>query len=153
MVDYDERLSVPGWWWPVAGGLVAMLGTELNAGLPLAAKVATYALVLAVAAGLLLFAGSARVGVHEATLEAGRARLPLEFAGPIDVLDRSGTRTALGTAADPAAYTVTRSWLPGSIRVEVRDPDDPTPYWLIGSRHPDRLAAAVVAARASVGGR
>jgi hypothetical protein len=23
------------------------------------------------------------------------------------------------------------------------DPDDPTPYWLISSRHPDRLLAAL----------
>lgn len=146
--DYEERLGVPAWWWPVAAGLVGLLGAELHVGLPLVWKVGTYVVFGAVAAGLLLFAGAARVGVGNGELVAGRARLPLQYAGEVRVLDRATTRTAMGTGADPSAYTVTRSWLPGSVRVEICDPADDTPYWLVGSRHPDRLAAALEAARA-----
>ena len=28
------------------------------------------------------------------------------------------------------------------------DPDDPAPYWLVSTRHPDRLAAALLGASA-----
>jgi hypothetical protein len=31
----------------------------------------------------------------------------------------------------------------GGVRVDVADPDDPTPYWLVSSRHPDKLAEAL----------
>jgi hypothetical protein len=33
------------------------------------------------------------------------------------------------------------------VLAEVVDPADPTPYWFVASRHPDRLRAAVEAAR------
>lgn len=150
MVRYDERLAVPAWWWPVAAGLVGLLGAEFHVGLPLAWKVGTYAVFGGLALSVLLFAGAARVVVRDGRLTAGRAQLPLEHAGEVRVLDRAATRTAMGPGADPAAYSMTRSWLPGSVRVQVIDPADDTPYWLVGSRHPDRLAAALEAARSRV---
>ncbi len=150
MSDYAERLRVPRWWWPVAAALVGLLGAEIHVGLPLAWKVGTYAVFGAGAAGLLLFAGAARVGVRNGQLVAGRARLPVEHTGELRVLDRAAMSAAMGPEADPAAYTLTRSWLPGAVRVEVTDPADDTPYWLVGSRHPDRLAAALEAARSPV---
>lgn len=145
--DYDERLAVPAWWWVVAAGLVGLLGAEFHVGLPLVWKIGTYAVSGALALGLLVFASAVRVGVRDGSLVAGRARLPLQYAGEVRVLDRAATSAAMGPEADPAAYTLTRPWLPGSVRVEVRDPADDTPYWLVGSRHPDRLAAALQAAR------
>ena len=29
------------------------------------------------------------------------------------------------------------------VRVEITDPADPAPYWLVSSRHPDALAGAL----------
>lgn len=139
---------MPGWWWPVAAALVTLLGAEIHAGRSLGWKIATYAVVGTLATMLLVFAGSARVEVGNGELMAGRARLPLEYAGDVRALDRAATRTAVGPEADPCAYNLTRSWLAGSVRVEVVDPDDDTPYWLVGSRQPERLAAALESARA-----
>jgi len=150
VADYEERLTVPLWWWPVAAGLVALLGAELHVGLSLPWKIGTYAVFGGLSAGLLVFASAARVRVGDGELAAGRARLPLRYAGSVQVLDRTATRAAMGPQADPAAYTLTRPWLAGSVRVDVRDPADDTPYWLVGSRHPDRLAAALEAARSPV---
>lgn len=151
MPEHEERLSVPAWWWPVAAALVTLLGAEVHAGQPLAWKVGTYAVASAAVAALLLFVGAARVGVRDGFLIAGRARLPLKYAGEVRVLDRAATSAAMGPGADPTAYTLTRPWLPGSVRVEVCDPADDTPYWLVGTRHPDRLAAAVEAVRSQPG--
>jgi hypothetical protein len=36
-----------------------------------------------------------------------------------------------------------RAYLKRSVRVEVTDPADPTPYWLVSSRHPEQLAKAL----------
>ncbi len=44
---------------------------------------------------------------------------------------------------DARAWLLLRGWIPGVVRVRLDDPDDPTPYWLVSSRHPRRLAAAL----------
>ncbi len=54
-----------------------------------------------------------------------------------------------GVDADARAFLVTRPYLKRSVLVPVLDPDDRTPYWLISTRHPDRLAAALGAGHAS----
>ncbi len=147
---HDERLSVPLWWWPAAAALVALFTVELAVGLPRAAQIATVLVFGSAATALLVSIGSARIRVVEGNLHAGPAVLPLNHTGGLRVLDRRSTSLAMGREADAAAYTVTRPWLPGSVRVEVDDPEDDTPYWLLGSRRPAELAAAIERARATV---
>ena len=36
-----------------------------------------------------------------------------------------------------------RPYLSRAVRIGIDDPADPTPYWLVSSRRPDRLAAAL----------
>jgi hypothetical protein len=48
-----------------------------------------------------------------------------------------------GPLAEPRAHVVTRGWLSQSVRVQVEDPEDDTPYWLVGTRRPDELAAVL----------
>jgi hypothetical protein len=33
------------------------------------------------------------------------------------------------------------------VRIDLADPDDPTPYWFVSTRHPERLVAALERAR------
>jgi len=54
--------------------------------------------------------------------------------------------------ADARAYLLIRPYLRQAVRIDVEDPADPTPYWLVGTRHADRLAAALTPARSSSGG-
>jgi hypothetical protein len=144
---FSERLGVPLWWWFVAAFLVLLLGAEFAVGLPMPAVVITYLVFTGAAASLLIFAGSVRVQVRPGTLTAGRATLPLEYAGEVRLLDRPALRALLGPQADPAAWTVTRPWVKEGVAVVVSDPADDTPYWLIGSRRPAELAAMIAAAR------
>ena len=52
------------------------------------------------------------------------------------------------------AYLLLRPYVGRAVRVEVVDPHDPTPYWVVASRHPDALAACLnAAARGSVIGQ
>jgi hypothetical protein len=73
-------------------------------------------------------------------LRAGRAVLPSAYIGRVDVLDRDKTRRLLGVGADARAYLLVRSYCAGAVRVAVRDDRDPTPYWVVSSRHPEELA-------------
>ena len=49
----------------------------------------------------------------------------------------------LGRQLDPAAYVVHRAWIGPMVLLVLDDPDDPTPYWLVSTRHPDRVLAAL----------
>ena len=56
-----------------------------------------------------------------------------------------------GQLLDARAYLLIRGWVDPVLRVEVVDSDDPTPYWLLSTRHPESIAAAIAAARDAAG--
>lgn len=122
-----------------AVGLYASLEVALAAGL-----LGT----VAVAAALLWF-GRYRVVVDSEGLRAGDSLLEWEYLGEVKALNRAETRRRLGPGADPAAWLLIRGYSPGAVEVEVVDPEDPHPYWLVSSRTPRRLAAAIDRARPS----
>ncbi|MEU2180799.1 DUF3093 domain-containing protein [Streptomyces thermolilacinus] len=146
--QYDERLTAPGPWWLIAallglsGGLVAMplgvvpmLGGVIAAGALAAIGVSAY--------------GSARVRVVAGSLVAGDARIPVEALGEPQALDAEEARAWRTYKADPRAFMLLRGYVPRAVRVEVTDPDDPTPYVYLSTRDPEALAAAIRTARAA----
>ena len=48
-----------------------------------------------------------------------------------------------GPEADARAFLLLRPYLKRAVRVEITDPADPAPYWLVSSRRPDELAGAL----------
>ena len=103
---------------------------------------ATTALLLVMVGGFLGY-GSPRVEVEDGWLHAGRARIAGEFLGGAEPLDPAETRRIAGPGADARAYLLLRPYLKRAVRVTVRDDRDPTPYWLLSSRDPEHLAAAI----------
>jgi len=77
------------------------------------------------------------------SLEAGRAHIGAEHLGEAEMLDAGRLRAVMGPEADARAYLCHRSWVRQGVRVEVTDPRDPTPYWLVSSRRPEELVAAL----------
>lgn len=148
-MDYAERLTVPLRWWAQGTMLVASLWLALVVAVPeaLAWTISGVALVLMVA----LFAayGRARVGVVGSTFLAGRAHIPLDLVGAVTALDADGVRRQAGVDADARAYLVLRPYLKRGVRVDIADPADPTPYWLVSCRRPDAIVSAFEAGRAS----
>ena len=136
---YSERLGAPLSWWLVVTACVALLGTTLWAGLSLTAAIVIYAGLESVCALALLAWGAARIEVTAAELRAGSQRLPLERIRSVTALDAAQTTALRGPRADPAAYLLVRPYLPRAVYVAVAD----RPYWLIGTRNPDELAAAI----------
>lgn len=110
----------------------------------LAIVVAVLALLGGVAGAVLT---TPRVEVERGTLRAGTARIPVRLLADPRVLDAAALRTELGPALDARAYACLRAWIRTAVRVEVRDPQDPTPYWIVSTRRPDALVAALGRAR------
>ena len=144
---YHERLTVPVSWWLVGLAVILILGAELAAGFGWQVAAAIYAVLVAAWAAMLLSWGRPRIEVAGGELIAGGARLPLAVAGEVRVLDRAQTRAIRGPRADPAAFSLIRPYLRESVYVEVTDPAASTPYWVVGTRRPAELAAAINSAR------
>lgn len=140
---YRERLTVPlRWWVQTTMLLVSVWLACIVVMVPALAWTISGAFTV-LAIGILLFIGRPVVSVEDGVLTAGRAHIPVTLTGPAETLDRTETRTALGVEADARAYLLVRPYLHRSVKVPIVDPNDPTPYWLITTRHPDRLSAAL----------
>jgi hypothetical protein len=147
--DYAERLTVPLRWWVQATMLLATLWLAFVVAIPLWAASVSAGGLLLVVFGLFAWVGSARLAVHEGVLEAGAARIAVQHLGACEPLGPEETRRVLGVDADARAYLVTRPYLKRSVKVEVCDPADPTPYWVLSTRRPRRLVAALTDARST----
>lgn len=145
---YRERLSVPWWWWLPGLGLAALIAYEVNMGIEGLPDWLPYALLLPVAAVVLMWFGRAEIrvvsGSHGDTeLWVGPAHLPVSVVGRSAEVPRTAKSAALGRQLDPAAYVVHRAWVGPMILLVLDDPEDPTPYWLVSTRHPDRVLSAL----------
>lgn len=147
---YHERLSVPVSWWFIglffALSFVTAVGFYLGPPVAIAAGIGA---VIAVSASLLAY-GSLVIEVDESGMRAGRAWLDWAAAGEVTTRDTVSTRARLGVDADHRAYLVTRPFVTESVEVGILDPADDHPYWLVSTRHPDRLAEAIAEVRATV---
>lgn len=145
-VRYRERLMVPWWWWPPGLGLAALIALEVNQGVPAVPVWLPYAVLLPVAAIALLWLGRLDVrvvGGPHAELWVGAAHLPVSVISRSAEVPRTAKSAALGRQLDPAAFVVHRAWVGPMVLLVLDDPDDPTPYWLVSCRRPDRVLAAL----------
>lgn len=142
--DYHERLGVPLRWWAQGTMLVATLWLTVVVAIPdgPTAWIVTGVALLLVAVCLFWY-GDARVVVADGWFRAGRARIEARYVGDVVPLDAEQTRRVAGRDADARAYLLLRPYLKRAVRVEIADPADPAPYWLVSSRHPEALADAL----------
>jgi hypothetical protein len=136
---------------PGPAALAGAAGLGLVVGLvavPLGAPVAVAVGAVVAAAGVVaLVAGSPVVEVRDGELRAGRAHVPAGLLGDVVPLSAAQMREELGPLLDARAHVCLRTWARTGVRVALEDPADPTPYWLVSTRHPERLAEAVATAR------
>lgn len=144
---YAERLYVPVRWWILGTLFLATLWLAFIVALPGWIAWSATGAAVAITYALFWLIGSARVAVRDETLIAGQAHIPVRLLGDPEPLDRVNTRRVQGVDADARAYLLMRPYLKQSVRVPVRDRADPTPYWLVSTRHPERLSQRLREAR------
>ena len=137
MPTYRERLWAPPSWAVITLGGAVLVAVSfrqnllLLAGLPLL--------------GLLALALLSRdqLSVEDGVLHVPGARAPLTAFGPAEVLDHAALRQRMGIRAERDAWVRVKPWARSGVLLPVEDPEDDTPYWLIGTRHPSDLAVAL----------
>lgn len=145
-VRYQERLTVPWPWWPAALAVVGVLALQVGVGVAGVPLWLPFALAWPATVGALWWLGRLRVAVSGGEFIVDDARLPVSLVTGAVPLDAAGRRELLGRSADPLAFVVQRPWIPGAVQVLLDDPQDPTPYWLVSTRYPARVAAALTGA-------
>ncbi|MFC4497787.1 DUF3093 domain-containing protein [Streptomyces ovatisporus] len=142
---YDERLTAPRSWWFITALAGCSTGLVM---LPLGTLPMLGGLVAgtALAAVLVSSYGSVRIRVVAGSLVAGDSRIPVSALGTAHVLDEEEAFAWRTHKADPRAHMLLRSYIRTAVRVEVDDPDDPTPYVYLSTRSPQRLADALTTA-------
>jgi DUF3093 family protein len=146
-VQYSERLRTPWWWYLVAVGVACLLAAEFHIGGLRLTDWIPFGTLIPLSIFIVWWMGHSRLEISGGELRIRGAHLPLRYASGAIALDGLTLRRVVGREGDPEAYVSIRPWIAGGVQVWVDDEEDPTPYWIVSSRHPERLAAAVRAAR------
>ena len=84
---------------------------------------------------------TSRIHLDQNQLRIDRARIELKYLGNVTVLDSDAMRMLRTRDADPAAFLAIKFWASKGIKIEVNDPRDSTPYWLVTSKRGEEIAA------------
>lgn len=146
---FRERQWVPWHFWPMALGIVTLTAATAGLNRPLMWTVIPF-VVLAIFAAWILITWSSRVITVQVDADGTRWLNVKDASLPADVVSRSlavpatAQRNALGPQLDPAAFVVNHAWLDEMVMFVIDDEEDPTPYWMVTTRHPEELLQAFV---------
>jgi len=140
---YSEQLRVPLRWWAQATMALAAVWLAFIVSTPEWIAWTGAGVLLLAVYGLFAWIGSSRIEVRDGVLYAGPAHIDLTLIGPVDALDKDSTRLVHGRDADARAFLHTRPYISRAVKITIDDPADPTPYWLVSTRHPRTLAEAL----------
>ncbi|HEY1488317.1 MAG TPA: DUF3093 domain-containing protein [Micromonosporaceae bacterium] len=149
---YTERLIAPWWSWPLAIAVAAFASAEIFLGANPLVNWIPYAILIPLSIFGLIRLSSIVIRVDAAgnshrEFRVDDAHIPVSFITEVNVLDNAAKIEFLGPAAAPNVFVIQRPWVREAVRVVIDDPADPTPYWVISTRRPTELAAAINEAR------
>lgn len=141
MPEYREKLRPSPWLFVIIAlvipaSLLVFLPISMLAGVLTAAG-------LYLGSALLVVLASPTVQVSGGTLTAGRATIDTSLLGEAVAFDGADATAERGPRLDARAWLLIRGWVPGVVRIPLEDPTDPAPYWLVSSRQPQKMAAAI----------
>ena len=106
------------------------------------AAINAFAISLALQAAIVHWMTST-IEVKGGELVIKRTHIPLEYLGEVTLIPKAKFGFERTRGADPAAFFAITFWISQGLKVNVIDPRDPTPYWLISSKRAEALAAAL----------
>lgn len=84
--------------------------------------------------------GAPTLVLSKESLSIGKVQIPTQYISGISAIPASNQQSEKGPKLHPAAYVRFQAGVKGLLKIELNDPADPTPYWLISSRNPELLA-------------
>ena len=145
MGSYRERLLVPVSYWLLTVPVVVSLGAEayffVDGWIP-PLVIGLFGVIVGV---FLVHWSAATIEVTGSVLRAGSDTLALSEAGQVLALDERQAAQLRGPKGDPAAHLLLRPYLKRAVYVGLAEPSEGVPYWLVATRHPEELAAAIEA--------
>jgi hypothetical protein len=137
--SYRETLRTPWWWYLVALGVASLLAAEFHiSGLRLTDWI-PFGTLLPLSVVIVWWLGHSAVEIRDGELRIRGAHLPLRYVSGAVALDAATLRRVVGREGDPAAYVSIRPWIGPGVQLWLDDPEDPTPYWIVSSRDPQRI--------------
>lgn len=144
--SHRERL-LPPWWMLLVLLLIApaalLVFLPVNPWIGAAVAAVLYAAIVAA-----LWLGAPIVELRDGVLRAGRARISVAELGAAEGLVGADAKQALRAGWNPADHHVVSPWISSLVQVPVTDDSDPTPSWVVSTRRPRALVAAIAAAQA-----
>jgi len=143
---YVERLRTPWWWYAVALFVASLLAAEFHiAGYHLTDWI-PFGTLLPLSVAIVWWMGHSSLEIAHGEVSIRGAHLPLEYVSGCVALDAATLRRVVGREGDPAAFVSIRPWIGPGVQLWLDDPEDPTPYWIVSTRHPQRVVELIRAA-------
>ena len=137
---FRERLYAAPWLF-VATALIipATLAIfwPINRTVGIVLAIVLYAVIVAMLVGF-----SPVIEVTGDEFRAGRASVEREFIGRVEAFSGTAATLERGQRLDARAWLLLRGSLP-VVKVPITDEADPVPYWVVSTRRPNELAAAL----------
>ena len=139
---WEENIRWP--WWLT----LLILGLDLSIIIAIWAGLGNTAALIAAGSTLLFtcylfFITVLRTRVEGEYLSVGRAKIQKKYLGKVITLSIDEFRHLRGAGINPSAFHAFRFWIKRGVKIEINDPRDPTPYWLVSSKAPEQLAEAL----------
>ena len=83
------------------------------------------------------------IEVNGGELRIDRAHIDFMYLGKVTALSADEMKKIRTRDADPAAYLAIRFWVSAGVKVEIKDPRDTTPYWIISTKRGEDLVKAL----------
>jgi Protein of unknown function (DUF3093) len=149
VTGYRERLHTPWWWYPVGLAVAGVLAGEFHIVDVRLTDWIPFGILLPLSVLIVWSLGRIELRISDGELRIRGAHLPLRYISGAVALDPRTLRRVVGREGDPAAFVAIRPWIGPGVQVWLDDPEDPTPYWVVSSRHPERVLAALRAEKSA----
>jgi hypothetical protein len=141
--SYRETLYTPWWWYLVSAGVAGVLAAEFHiAGYGLTDWI-PFCTLVPLSIVLVWWMGHSRLEISGGEVRIRGAHLPLQYVSGSVALDPRTLRRVVGREGDPAAFVSVRPWIGPGVQLWLDDEEDPTPYWVVSTRHPDQVLAVL----------
>jgi len=132
----------PAYWLYVAAFLevpaVILVCAPINMTFGIILSIALYLTIV-----ILMIVKSPTIELTETQLRAGKATIARSELGAVSGFSGSYAIEQRGIKLDARAWMMFTGWVDPVVKIDIKDPLDPVPYWLISSRHPEEFVAAL----------